>query len=98
MATGCVCSKSPRPGPVPPPAYGGIEWIVHWLSQSLAERGHDVMLLTAGDSTTPVLASYIPSCGWVMHWSSGDPKGATIDARIGSERRAGRSVRWVLER
>ena len=37
--------------PVPPVAYGGIEWVVHWLVDGLRQRGHDVELLTVGSST-----------------------------------------------
>ena len=40
--------------PVPPRGYGGIEWIVHWLSEGLDARGHDVLLLTVGDSSSEV--------------------------------------------
>jgi glycosyltransferase involved in cell wall biosynthesis len=38
--------------PVPPNAYGGIEWVVHWLVDGLRERGHDVELLTVGSSSS----------------------------------------------
>ena len=38
--------------PVPPTAYGGVEWIVHFLVEGLQARGHDVTLVAAGDSTT----------------------------------------------
>jgi glycosyltransferase involved in cell wall biosynthesis len=46
--------------PVPPHAYGGIEWIVHWLVEGLRERGHEVTLLTVGTSTAhePTLATF----------------------------------------
>jgi glycosyltransferase involved in cell wall biosynthesis len=36
--------------PVPPDAYGGIEWVVHWLVEGLRERGNDVTLRTVGSS------------------------------------------------
>ncbi|HXF72829.1 MAG TPA: glycosyltransferase family 4 protein [Actinomycetota bacterium] len=39
--------------PVPPEGYGGIEWIVHWLTAGLVERGHEVHLIAAGDSRSP---------------------------------------------
>jgi glycosyltransferase involved in cell wall biosynthesis len=34
---------------IPPRAYGGIEWVVHWLVEGLMERGHDIFLVAAGD-------------------------------------------------
>ena len=38
--------------PVPPPAYGGIEWVVWWLTEGLVARGHEVTLCASGDSRT----------------------------------------------
>jgi len=40
--------------PVPPPFYGGTELVVDLLSRGLADRGHEVVLFTTGDSTCPV--------------------------------------------
>src|SRR5919198_6021841 len=37
---------------VPPTGYGGIEWVVSLLADSLAEAGHDVTLFASGDSRT----------------------------------------------
>ena len=37
---------------VPPPGYGGIEWIVSMLADGLAARGHDVTLFASGGSAT----------------------------------------------
>lgn len=37
---------------VPPKKYGGIERIVHWLTEELVKRGHDVTLFASGDSET----------------------------------------------
>jgi glycosyltransferase involved in cell wall biosynthesis len=37
---------------VPPPRYGGIEWIVSLLADGLVGRGHDVTLFASGDSQT----------------------------------------------
>ena len=44
--------------PVPPPSYGGIEWIVSLLADGLAERGHEVTLFAAqgSDSTAHVVS------------------------------------------
>lgn len=40
--------------PVPPPAYGGTEAVVDNLARGLADLGHDVLLFTVGESTSPV--------------------------------------------
>ena len=37
---------------IPPAGYGGIEWVVHYLADELAARGHDVTLFASGDSVT----------------------------------------------
>jgi glycosyltransferase involved in cell wall biosynthesis len=37
---------------VPPPGYGGIEWVVSLLADELAARGHDVTLFASGGSIT----------------------------------------------
>jgi glycosyltransferase involved in cell wall biosynthesis len=45
---------SPPWVPVPPPAYGGIESVVHRLACGLVAAGHDVLLAASGESTCPV--------------------------------------------
>jgi glycosyltransferase involved in cell wall biosynthesis len=56
-----IAVLSPPWFPVPPPRYGGIEWIVALLADGLAERGHEVTLFASGDSTTKAkLASVFP--------------------------------------
>jgi glycosyltransferase involved in cell wall biosynthesis len=37
---------------VPPKYYGGTERVVHWLTEELVRRGHDVTLFASGDSCT----------------------------------------------
>jgi glycosyltransferase involved in cell wall biosynthesis len=37
---------------VPPAGYGGIEWVVYYLTNELVARGHDVTLFATGDSVT----------------------------------------------
>lgn len=37
---------------IPPEKYGGIERIVHYLTEELIRRGHDVTLFASGDSKT----------------------------------------------
>jgi len=44
--------------PVPPPTYGGIEWVVSLLADGLAGRGHEVTLFAAeGSNSTARLVS-----------------------------------------
>jgi len=45
---------------VPPPAYGGTEYVVSLLTEELVRQGHDVTLAASGDSTTSahLLATY----------------------------------------
>jgi glycosyltransferase involved in cell wall biosynthesis len=45
--------------PVPPPAYGGTETVIHNLCVGLQELGHEVHLVTVGDSTCPVRRSSV---------------------------------------
>jgi glycosyltransferase involved in cell wall biosynthesis len=37
---------------VPPRGYGGTERVIHWLSEAMIERGHEVTLFASGDSQT----------------------------------------------
>jgi glycosyltransferase involved in cell wall biosynthesis len=45
--------------PVPPPGYGGTEEVVDTLARGLAAAGHDVVLVTTGDSTCPVERRFV---------------------------------------
>ena len=45
--------------PVPPPAYGGTETMIHNLCVGLDRLGHEVHLVTVGDSTCPVRRSAV---------------------------------------
>lgn len=47
-----IALLSPVWFPVPPTGYGGIEWVVAILAESLVEAGHDVTLFASGDSRT----------------------------------------------
>ena len=38
--------------PIPPPAYGGAELLVDWLTDELVRRGHEVTMFASSDSTT----------------------------------------------
>jgi glycosyltransferase involved in cell wall biosynthesis len=56
--------------PVPPDRYGGIEWVVHLLAESLVEAGVDVTLFASGDSRTAArLESVYPEAPseWIGH-------------------------------
>lgn len=37
---------------IPPGGYGGIEWVIHYITDELVERGYDVTLFATGDSTS----------------------------------------------
>ena len=37
---------------MPPQRYGGTERVVHWLTEELVAKGHEVTLFATGDSTT----------------------------------------------
>ena len=40
--------------PIPPPAYGGTEGVIDRLARGLVAAGHEVRLVTTGESTCPV--------------------------------------------
>ncbi|MHB8842255.1 MAG: glycosyltransferase family 4 protein [Candidatus Aquicultor sp.] len=37
---------------IPPKGYGGIEYVVHCITEGLVQKGHDVTLFASGDSIT----------------------------------------------
>lgn len=45
--------------PIPPTGYGGIEWMIYWLTEGLVARGHEVTVIGAGGSRTS--ANFIPT-------------------------------------
>lgn len=45
---------------VPPTAYGATERVVHYLTEALVARGHEVTLFASGDSSTS--AALVPGC------------------------------------
>jgi glycosyltransferase involved in cell wall biosynthesis len=45
--------------PIPPRAYGGIEFVVSMLTEGLVRCGHDVTLFASGDSQTRARLSFI---------------------------------------
>jgi glycosyltransferase involved in cell wall biosynthesis len=50
--------------PVPPPAYGGTELVVHALSRALARAGHDVTVFATGDSSVPGVRALYERAVW----------------------------------
>ena len=49
-----IAIVAPPWAPIPPPLYGGIEQAVDAEVRGLSALGHDVLLFTTGDSTSPV--------------------------------------------
>jgi glycosyltransferase involved in cell wall biosynthesis len=47
-----IAQVAPLAEPVPPRLYGGTERVVHYLTEGLVARGHDVTLFASGDSQT----------------------------------------------
>src|SRR5437879_4395404 len=45
---------APPWAPIPPTLYGGIELVVDRLAVGFQDAGHEVLLYTTGDSTSPV--------------------------------------------
>lgn len=47
-----IAQVAPLYESVPPAGYGGTERVVSWLTEELAEKGHEVTLFASGDSRT----------------------------------------------
>jgi glycosyltransferase involved in cell wall biosynthesis len=47
-----IAQVAPLSESVPPALYGGTERVVHWLTEGLVARGHDVTLFASADSRT----------------------------------------------
>ena len=63
---------APPWAPVPPPLYGGIEQAIDGLARGFAAAGHDVLMFTTGDSTSPVDRQ------WLLEASEGYRIGYTV--------------------
>lgn len=56
-----IAQVAPLHESVPPKMYGGTERILHWLTEGLIEKGHEVTLFASGDSTTTAkLVAIVP--------------------------------------
>lgn len=56
-----IAQVAPLTESVPPKTYGGIERVVHYLTEELVSRGHDVTLFASGDSQTSAdLVAVVP--------------------------------------
>src|SRR5262245_2036390 len=47
-----IAQIAPLVESVPPRLYGGTERVVHWLTEELVRKGHEVTLFASGDSVT----------------------------------------------
>jgi len=47
-----IAQVAPLDESVPPKTYGGTERVVHYLTEELVRRGHEVTLFASGDSHT----------------------------------------------
>ncbi|AFL75478.1 glycosyltransferase family 4 protein [Thiocystis violascens] len=47
-----IAQIAPLHESVPPKTYGGTERVVHYLTETLVDKGHEVTLFASGDSTT----------------------------------------------
>lgn len=63
---------APPWAPVPPPLYGGIEQAIDGLARGFQKAGHDVVLFTTADSTSPVERR------WLLEASEGYRMGYTV--------------------
>ena len=55
-----IAQIAPLAETVPPPAYGGTERAVHWLTEELVRQGHKVTLFASADSATS--GDLVPCC------------------------------------
>lgn len=57
-----IAQVAPLWASVPPANYGGTELRVHWLTEGLIERGHEVTLYASGDSQTSATLKSVYQC------------------------------------
>lgn len=73
-----IAQIAPLHESVPPKRYGGTERVVHYLTEELVARGHDVVLFASGDSSTS--AELIPCVARALRGMEGqvDPQVAQV--------------------
>jgi len=69
-----IAQVAPLWFPIPPKKYGGVERIVHYLTEGLVKKGHNVTLFASGDSKTK--AKLVP--GWPQSLNKEKIKGKPI--------------------
>jgi glycosyltransferase involved in cell wall biosynthesis len=67
---------------IPPRAYGGIEWMAYWLVEGLLKRGHDVVLVAAGNNRTN--ARFVQTYRLPPSARLGDPMPEMVHAAAGA--------------
>jgi glycosyltransferase involved in cell wall biosynthesis len=68
-----IAQISPLWESVPPLRYGGTERVVHYLTEELVRRGHDVVLFASGDSQTSAELRPVVPQALRLGGVSGDP-------------------------
>jgi len=68
-----IAQVAPLIESVPPKAYGGTERVVHYLTEALADAGHDVTLFASGDSRTSGTLVPIVDRALRLHPAKPDP-------------------------
>ena len=73
-----IAQIAPLHESVPPRRYGGTERVVHYLTEELVARGHDVVLFASGDSTTS--ADLVPCVAQALRGLEGqvDPMASQV--------------------
>lgn len=67
-----IAQVAPLWASIPPNAYGGMEMMVHLLTEELIRRGHHVTLFAAGDSKTSARLKYIYDTNLLNSMSRGE--------------------------
>jgi glycosyltransferase involved in cell wall biosynthesis len=73
-----IAQVSPLVESVPPSLYGGTERVVHWLTEELVRRGHDVTLFASGDSRTSARLVASAPRALRLELGASDPIGAHL--------------------
>jgi glycosyltransferase involved in cell wall biosynthesis len=68
-----IAQVAPLMESVPPRAYGGTERVVHYLTETLVEMGHEVTLFASGDSRTSAKLVPVVDRALRLHPAGPDP-------------------------